>query len=80
MKKYLLFIDTETTGIPKRWNLPYSETENWPSAIQVSWILYDVNGIEIKRENHYINVDDSEISVKSFKIHGITKQFLDKNG
>lgn len=80
MKKHLLFIDTETTGIPKRWNLPYSETENWPSAVQVSWIVYDENGIEIKRENCYIDVDDLKISAKSFKIHGITKEFLSKNG
>lgn len=80
MKKHLLFIDTETTGIPKRWDLPYSETENWPSAVQVSWIIYDENGIEIKRENCYIDVDDLKISAKSFKIHGITKEFLSKNG
>jgi DNA polymerase-3 subunit epsilon len=80
LKKHLLFIDTETTGIPKRWDLPYSETENWPSAVQVSWIIYDENGIEIKRENCYINDDDLKISAKSFKIHGITKEFLIKNG
>ncbi|KFE98312.1 3'-5' exonuclease [Chryseobacterium luteum] len=80
MKKHLLFIDTETTGIPKRWDLPYSETENWPSAVQVSWIVYDENDNEIKRENCYIDVDDLKISVKSFKIHGITKEFLSKNG
>lgn len=80
MKKHLLFIDTETTGIPKRWDLPYSETENWPSAVQISWIIYDENGIEIKRENCYIDADDLKISVKSFKIHGITKEFLSKNG
>ncbi|REC79233.1 3'-5' exonuclease [Chryseobacterium elymi] len=80
MKKYLLFIDTETTGIPKRWNLPYSETENWPSAIQVSWIIYDENGREVKRTNCYIDVDDLKISAKSFKIHGITREFLSKNG
>ncbi len=80
LKKHLLFIDTETTGIPKRWDLPYSETDTWPSAVQVSWIVYDENGIEIKRENCYIDVDDLKISVKSFKIHGITKKFLSKNG
>ncbi|MDF2932082.1 MAG: 3-5 exonuclease [Chryseobacterium sp.] len=80
MKKYLLFIDTETTGIPKRWDLPYSETNNWPSAIQVSWIIYDENDGEIKRENCYIDVDDLKISAKSFKIHGINREFLSKNG
>lgn len=80
MKKNLLFIDTETTGIPKRWNLPYSETDNWPSAVQVSWIICDENGKEIKRENFYINNDDLKISLQSLKVHGITKEFLNKNG
>ncbi|MBT2620007.1 3'-5' exonuclease [Chryseobacterium sp. ISL-6] len=79
MKKYLLFIDTETTGIPKRWNLPYSETDNWPSAVQVSWILYDENSKEIKRENFYIN-EDFEISLPSFKVHKISREFLSNNG
>lgn len=80
MKKHLLFIDTETTGIPNRWDLPYSDTNNWPSAVQVSWILYDKKGTEFKRENCYIDVDDLKISAKSFKVHGITREFLNKNG
>ncbi|MDQ0064842.1 3'-5' exonuclease [Chryseobacterium lathyri] len=80
MKKYLLFIDTETTAIPKRWDLPYSETDNWPSAVQVSWILYDETGNEIKRENFYIDVEGLKISAGSFKVHGISKEFLSKNG
>ncbi|MGK6341370.1 exonuclease domain-containing protein [Chryseobacterium sp. DT-3] len=79
MKKYLLFIDTETTGIPKRWNLPYSETDNWPSAVQVAWILYDENGREIKRENFYID-EDVEISKPSFRVHKISREFLSNNG
>ncbi|WP_027382352.1 3'-5' exonuclease [Epilithonimonas caeni] len=80
MKTYFLFIDTETTGIPKRWNLPYSETGNWPSAVQVAWIIYDENAQEIERENFYIFDNDLKISSKSLKIHGITKEFLSKNG
>lgn len=80
MKTYFLFIDTETTGIPKRWNLPYSETGNWPSAVQVAWIIYDENAQEIERENFYIFNNDLKISSKSLKIHGITKEFLSKNG
>lgn len=80
MKKHLLFIDTETAGVPKRWDLPYSETNNWTTAIQISWIICDENSNEIKRENFYVYADDVEISSKSYKIHGITKEFLGKNG
>ena len=79
-KQNLLFIDTETTGKPKKWNLPYSATDNWPSAVQLSWILFDKNGFEIKRENFYIDVEDLKISSRSQKIHGISREFLTQNG
>jgi DNA polymerase-3 subunit epsilon len=77
---YLLFIDTETSGLPKDWKKPYSEKGNWPYCVQIGWIIYTSNGQEIKRENHYINEDDFEISDSATKIHGITKAFLDANG
>ncbi|SDQ08991.1 DNA polymerase-3 subunit epsilon [Chryseobacterium soldanellicola] len=80
MKKYLLFIDTETTTIPKRWDLPYSDTDNWPSAVQVSWILYDEFDRQVKKENFYIDDEDLKISILSFRVHGITREFLSKNG
>lgn len=80
MKKYFLFIDTETAGLPKRWDLPYSATDNWTSAVQISWIVYGENGKEIKRENFYVDAEDLEISTQSYKIHGITKEFLSKKG
>lgn len=80
MNPYILFIDTETTDIPKRWDLPYSETENWPSAVQVSWIICSAEGNEIKRENHYVFEEDLEISERSLKVHGIAKNFLKISG
>jgi len=80
LKKYLLFIDIETTGIPKRWNLPYAETDNWPSTVQVAWILTDENSIEVKRENFFIDIEDLKISSQSLAVHGITKEFLSING
>lgn len=27
-----LFFDTETTGLPKRWNAPVTDLENWPGS------------------------------------------------
>jgi len=58
VKPYLLFIDTETTAVPKRWDLPYSDTGNWPSAVQVSWIICTEDGAEIKKEDRYIFEED----------------------
>ncbi len=80
MQDYLLFIDTETSGLPKNWNLPYSDNNNWPYAVQVAWIIYTKDKVEIKREDHYIKDNDFDISASAFKIHGITREFLDQQG
>ncbi len=80
MKPYLLFIDTETTAVPKRWDLPYSETGNWPSAVQVSWIVCSEDGTEVKKEDRYIFEEDLVISEGSFRVHGITEEFLRSRG
>lgn len=80
MKNYLLFIDTETSGIPARWNRPYSDDKNWPHVIQVAWIVYETNGTEIKRTSRYIYEDDIAISLSSYKVHGITTDFLRQHG
>lgn len=77
---YLMFIDTETTSVPKRWDLPYSETGNWPSVVQVSWVICSEDGKEIKVEDRYIFEEDLVISEESFGIHGITEEFLRSRG
>ena len=43
---YLVF-DTETTGLPKKWNAPLSDSENWPRCVQLAWQLHDSKGILI---------------------------------
>lgn len=80
LKDYLLFIDTETSGIPKRWNRPYSDQKNWPSVIQVAWIICSADGKEVKRMSRYIYEHDIEIAAASEKVHGINKHFLEKTG
>ena len=40
---YLIF-DTETTGLPKRWKAPLSDSENWPRCIQIAWQIHDPKG------------------------------------
>jgi DNA polymerase-3 subunit epsilon len=80
LKDYLLFIDTEASGLPKKWNLPYSVQDNWPHAVQVSWLIFTKAGEKIKEENHYINNNDFDISPGALNIHGLTKQFLQQAG
>jgi len=80
VRDYLLFVDTETSGLPKKWNQPYSVKGNWPFSIQIAWIIFNKEGVEIKRENHYINENDFKIEPTSLKVHGITHEFLKTHG
>lgn len=80
MRDYLLFVDTETSGLPKDWEKPYSAAGNWPYIVQLAWVIYTGEGEKVKEENHYITAKDYEVSVKSRSIHGISDAFLEENG
>ncbi len=80
MTDNLLFIDTEASGLPKKWKAPYSKIDNWPFSVQVSWLIYSRNGNLIKQENHYISDNDFKITPSALNIHGITREFLNEHG
>ncbi len=80
MTDHLLFIDTESSGLPVNWHEPYTAEGNWPSAVQVSWIIYSKDGQEVKREDHYIRNTDFTISPAAMAIHGINPGLLAVKG
>lgn len=80
MKKYFLFLDTETSGLPKKWNRAYTDSDNWPHILQLAWIIFDEDRQEIKRTNKYIYEPLIPISPASEQIHGLTAPFLMKHG
>lgn len=80
MQDYFLFIDTETSGLPKNWKAPYAQEGNWPYIIQIAWIIFDKDFNEVERQNHYIINDGFIIEKSSQEIHGITAEFLHLNG
>ncbi|MHC2991349.1 hypothetical protein OB13_07040 [Pontibacter sp. HJ8] len=80
MKEYLLFVDTETSGLPKDWSKPYSTPGSWPHVVQVAWVLYTREGEKLKEENYYIRASDYEVSPASQHIHGLSDDFLRENG
>jgi DNA polymerase-3 subunit alpha len=36
-----LIYDTETTGLPKNYNAPLTDSDNWPRLVQLAWQLHD---------------------------------------
>lgn len=69
--KYLFF-DTETTGLPKNYKAPYTDLDNWPRVVQLSWLISEDSNI-IKESDNIIKVD-FPIPVQSSNVHGITNE------
>ncbi|MBT5975483.1 MAG: 3'-5' exonuclease, partial [Flavobacteriaceae bacterium] len=76
---YLIF-DTETTGLPKKWNAPLSDAENWPRCIQIAWQIHDAKGDLVRHENYLIKPDGYTIPYDSEKIHGISTALAEEQG
>lgn len=77
MNEFIMFLDTETSGLPKDWDNP---NEDWPYVIQLSWIVYSKEGVLIKEEDHYIYDERIVIDPESESIHHITKTILQERG
>lgn len=76
---YLIF-DTETTGLPKRWDAPISDTDNWPRCVQIAWQLHDAMGHCIEQVDFLIKPEGFNIPFDSEKIHGISTELAEEQG
>ena len=76
---YLIF-DTETTGLPKRWDAPYTDTDNWPRCIQIAWQLHDGMGNVIEHQDYLVKPDGFNIPYDAEKIHGISTALAEQDG
>ena len=66
-----LFFDVETTGLPINYRAPYTQVENWPRIVQLSWLIADSEGKILKESDNIIKVD-FKIPRDASRIHGIT--------
>jgi len=76
----LLVFDVETNGLPKNMHLPAKYTKNWPRIVQISWIIYDLQGSELERQDYIIKPDGFVINEKSIEIHKVTNEIAHKVG
>lgn len=75
---YLLF-DTETTGLPKNYKAPATDTNNWPRMVQIAWLIFDNEGKEIDSHDYIIKPEGFTIPVEASNVHGIsTEQALEE--
>ncbi|MBT8261326.1 MAG: DNA polymerase III subunit alpha [Bacteroidia bacterium] len=76
---YLIF-DTETTGLPKRYDAPLSDSDNWPRCIQIAWQLHDDMGNLLENEDYLVQPEGFNIPYDSEKIHGISTELAQQQG
>ncbi len=76
---YLIF-DTETTGLPKRWDAPITDTDNWPRCIQIAWQLHDAMGNCIESQDYLVQPEGFNIPYDAEKIHGISTDLAKEQG
>jgi DNA polymerase-3 subunit alpha len=76
---YLIF-DTETTGLPKRWDAPITDTGNWPRCVQIAWQLHDEMGKIIEHQDYLVQPDGYNIPYDAERIHGISTELAQADG
>ncbi|WP_026703433.1 DNA polymerase III subunit alpha [Flavobacterium soli] len=76
---YLIF-DTETTGLPKRWDAPITDVNNWPRCIQIAWQLHDEMGKLIEHQDYLVKPEGFNIPYDAERIHGISTELAQAEG
>lgn len=76
-----LFFDTETTGLPKKYDAPSSDLKNWSCRlVQLSWIMKDENQNLLSQGDFIIKPDGFKIPKESSDVHGITTEIALEKG
>ncbi|WP_294675575.1 DNA polymerase III subunit alpha, partial [uncultured Fluviicola sp.] len=75
-----LIFDTETTGLPRDWNAPLTDLDNWPRAIQIAWQLHDELGNLVEAKDFLIRPDGFDIPYDAERIHGISTELAAEQG
>ena len=69
-----LIFDTETTGLPRNYNAPLSDSENWPRVVQIAWQLHDSKGGLVTANSIIVRPEGFTIPFNAAQVHGITTE------
>ena len=75
-----LIFDTETTGLPRNYNAPVSDLDNWPRMVQIAWQLHDATGRLLRHDSLIIKPEGYTIPFATIQIHGITNERANEEG
>ncbi len=69
-----LIFDTETTGLPRNYNAPLSDSDNWPRMVQIAWQLHDKMGKLLASNSIIVKPEGYTIPFNAVQIHGISTE------
>lgn len=75
-----LIFDTETTGLPRNYNAPLDEFDNWPRIVQIAWQMHDFEGNLTEAKSYIVKPEGFTIPFKAEQVHGISTQMALENG
>jgi DNA polymerase III epsilon subunit-like protein len=80
----LLFLDTETNGLPTNYKAPPTQTHQWPEMVSVAWEVWTVEGAVwtcVATESHRVRPPEGlRWDVEAEKIHGISYETAHATG
>lgn len=77
--KNILFLDTETVGLPGDMSQPYTNHHNWPEMVSIAWLLCD-KGETGWNEAEYIVAPRPSVFNTAAHINGITPEMQAEKG
>lgn len=75
-----LFFDTETTGLPRDYRAPASDSDNWPRLVQIAWSIYDGEGNAWESYSYVIRPNGFVIPEEVARIHRVTQERAETEG
>lgn len=75
-----LIFDTETTGLPRNYNAPLSDSDNWPRMVQIAWQLHDGEGKLLHFDSIIIKPEGYTIPFNAEQVHGISTKRANEEG
>jgi len=67
-----LFVDCETTGLPKNRKAPITDLNNWPRIVQLAWARYDAKHRHLETKSKIVKPEGFTIPRDAQRIHGIS--------
>jgi DNA polymerase III subunit epsilon len=76
----ILFFDCETTGLPRNYKAPVSDTANWPRLVQLAWLVCDEDGTELEAKDFIVKPEGFKVPDEAAKLHGVSDERARKEG